>query len=103
MERLQSLYWHEVEYDLSESGVAPLSLDELLRDDHARRALLDTKLGYPLSEGSHRTRALVAEWYDGAGVENVTITNGGTEANLVALRLLVQPGGRVGLMVTNYL
>ena len=103
MERLQSLYWHEVEYDLSESGVAPLSLDELLRDDHARRALLDTRLGYPLSEGSERTRAFVAEWYEGADVENVTITNGGSEANLVALWSLLEPGDRLAFMVPNYL
>lgn len=103
MERLQSLYWHEVEYDLSESGVAPLSLDELLRDDEARRALLETRLGYPLSEGSKRTRAFVAEWYDGADVENVTITNGGSEANLVALWSLLDPGDRLAFMVPNYL
>jgi DNA-binding transcriptional MocR family regulator len=103
MERLQSLYWHEVEYDLSESGVAPLSLDELLRDNEARRALLDTRLGYPLSEGSERTRAFVAEWYDGADVENVTITNGGSEANLVALWSLLDPGDRLAFMVPNYL
>lgn len=103
MERLQSLHWHEVEFDLSESGVAPLSLDELLRDDDTRRALLDTRLGYPLSEGSERTRSLVAEWYDGADVENVTITNGGSEANLIALWSLLEPTDRLAFMVPNYL
>ena len=33
MERFQSLYWNEVEFDLSESGVMPLSVDELLEGD----------------------------------------------------------------------
>jgi aspartate/methionine/tyrosine aminotransferase len=103
MERLQSLYWHEVEYDLSESGVAPLALDDLLAGADARRALLDTRLGYPLSEGSERTRSFVAEWYDGAGVDNVTITNGGSEANLVALWSLLETGDRLAFMVPNYL
>ena len=103
MERLQSLHWHEVEYDLSESGVTPLSLAELLGDDDATRALLDTRLGYPLSEGSERTRSLVSAWYDGASVENVTITNGGSEANLVALWSLLGPGDRLAFMVPNYL
>jgi len=30
MERMQARYWHQVEYDLSESGVTPLSIEELL-------------------------------------------------------------------------
>ena len=33
MERMQSLYWHLVEYDLSESGVTPMSVRELLGPD----------------------------------------------------------------------
>ena len=33
MERYQSLYWHQVEYDLSESGVLPMSIRELLGPD----------------------------------------------------------------------
>ena len=40
MERMQSLHWHRVKYDLSESGVLPLSVQELLRvagDDRERR------------------------------------------------------------------
>ena len=30
MERMQSIHWHRVEYDLSESGVTPLTIAELL-------------------------------------------------------------------------
>lgn len=102
MERLQSRYWHEVEYDLSESGVLPLQVDELLGDDVEAQALLDTRLGYPLSEGSFQTRDHVSRWYEGAGVRNVTITNGGSEANLVTLWALLEPGDRLAFMVPNY-
>jgi aspartate/methionine/tyrosine aminotransferase len=103
MERLQSRHWHEVEYDLSESGVLPLQVDELLGEHVEPQALLDTRLGYPLSEGSFQTREHVSEWYEGATLRNVTITNGGSEANLVTLWSLLEPGDRLAFMVPNYM
>jgi aspartate/methionine/tyrosine aminotransferase len=103
MERMQSLHWHEVEYDLSESGVLPLQVDELLGDRVDTQALLDTRLGYPLSEGSEQTREHVSRWYRGAGVDNVTIVNGGSEANHLTLWSLLEPGDRLAFMVPNYL
>ena len=103
MERMQSLHWHEVEYDLSESGVLPLQVDELLGGDVATQALLDTRLGYPLSEGSHASRDHVARWYPGADSTNVSLTNGGSEANFLTLWTLLEPGDRLAFMVPNYL
>jgi hypothetical protein len=103
MERMQSLHWHRVEYDLSESGVTPLRLEELLGDGLDREALLDTRLGYPLSEGSERLRERIAAWYPGADSENVTVVNGGSEANHLALWSLLEPGDRLALMLPNYM
>src|SRR3954454_9348938 len=104
MERFQSLYWNEVEYDLSESGVMPLSVNELLGNDpRAEARLLETGLWYPLSEGSERFRERIAEWYPGAGVENVSVTNGGSEANHLTLWSLLRPRDRLAFMVPNYM
>jgi aspartate/methionine/tyrosine aminotransferase len=103
MERMQSLYWHEVEYDLSESGVLPLQVDELLGPDVATQALLDTRLGYPLSEGSLQSREHISAWYPDATGGNVSLTNGGSEANLLTLWSLLEPGDRLAFMVPNYL
>jgi len=103
MERMQARYWHQVEYDLSESGVSPLSIDELLGQGEDPGELLRTRLGYPLSEGSERSRELIAQWYPGAGVENVTMTNGGSEANLISLWTLLEPGDRLAFMIPNYM
>jgi len=103
MERMQSLYWHEVEYDLSESGVLPLQVDELLGSDVSPQALLDARLGYPLSEGSPQSRDHISRWYPDATVENVTLTNGGSEANFLTLWTLLEPGDRLAFMVPNYL
>src|SRR3954447_16238591 len=100
MERYQSLYWHLVDYDLSESGVSPLTIAELLGPDAA--AFVDTPLGYPLSEGSHESRSAIAKWYPDAAPDNVTMMNGGSEANLLALWSLLEPGDRQAFMVPNY-
>ena len=53
MERYQSLYWHLVDYDLSESGFTPLTIRELLGPDADAEFFLQQALGYPLSEGSY--------------------------------------------------
>jgi aspartate/methionine/tyrosine aminotransferase len=103
MERYQSLYWHLVEYDLSESGVSPMSIRELLGPVADAEAVLATKLGYPLSEGSEETRANIAAWYPDATAENVTVVNGGSEANFLALWTLLGSGDRLAFMVPNYL
>jgi aspartate/methionine/tyrosine aminotransferase len=104
MERFQSLYWNEVEFDLSESGVMPLSVNELIGSDpRAAAKLLETGLWYPLSEGSERLRERIAEWYPGAGVENVSVTNGGSEANHLTLWSLLRPRDRLAFMVPNYM
>ena len=66
MERYQSLHWHEVEYDLSESGVLPMSIRELFGPAADAESFLASTLGYPLSEGSPETRAAIADWYPGA-------------------------------------
>ena len=100
MERYQSLYWHLVDYDLSESGVSPMTIPELLGPDAA--SFVDTPLGYPLSEGSHESRAAIAEWYPEATADHVTMMNGGSEANLLTLWSLLEPGDRLAFMVPNY-
>ena len=103
MERYQSRHWHRVEYDLSESGVLPMTIRELLGPDADAEAFLATALAYPVSEGSDETRGAIAEWYPGATLENVTVVNGGSEANLLALWALLGPGDRLAFMVPNYL
>jgi aspartate/methionine/tyrosine aminotransferase len=103
MERYQSLYWHDVEYDLSESGVRPMTVRDLLGDETDAESFVETKLGYPLSEGSHETRANIAQWYPGATAENVTVANGGSEANLLTLWALLDQDDRLAFMVPNYM
>ena len=103
MERYQSRYWHQVDHDLSESGVLPMTIRELLGPTADAEGFLHTALGYPLSEGSLETRASIAAWYPGASPEQVSITNGGSEANFLTLFSLLGSGDRLAFMVPNYL
>ncbi len=103
MERYQSLYWHQVDHDLSESGVVPMTIRDLLGPEADAEAFVSTALGYPLSEGSLETRANIAAWYPGASTEQVTVMNGGSEANFLALWTLLEPGDRLAFMVPNYM
>ena len=102
---MQSLWWHQVDYDLSESGVSPLSIAELLDGTELGdpATFAETKLGYPLSEGSELTRERIAQWYPGATPANVTVVNGGSEANLLTLFTLLGRRDRLAFEVPNYM
>ena len=102
LERLQSVYEHQVEINLSESGVEPLRLEELLPAD-AVGSLLAEPLGYTQTNGTVALRELVAADYPGAAAEHVLITAGSAEANFLACWRLVEPGDEVVVLHPNYL
>ena len=103
MERTQCLYENEVEFNLSESGVLPLSLGELLPDAADRAKLVDERLRYPHSTGRERLRHNIAGFHGLSGGDGVMVTNGGSEANYTTLWGLVGKKDRVAFMVPNYL
>ena len=103
LERWQSVWENRVGINISESGVQPLSFGELLEDSGILQELLSTPLGYPQTNGSEVTRARVAELYSGAGIHNVLMTSGCSEANFVIVWTLVEPGDEVVFMQPNYM
>ena len=65
LERLLSTFENEVEINLSESGVQPLTMRELLEmkgsdTDAELAALADTALNYPQANGSLELREAIA-------------------------------------------
>jgi DNA-binding transcriptional MocR family regulator len=98
MERTQCLYENEVEFNLSDCGVLPLSLVELLPDPGHRAALDAERLRYPHSTGRERLRSNIAKFHGLSGsdavAEGVMVTNGGSEANYSTLWGLVGPRSR---------
>lgn len=103
MERMQGLYENEVELNLSESGVLPLKVFELLDGEEDVERFLANGLSYNATDGSKLLRERIAQFYVGCKPENVTVTNGGSEANYVTLWTLLEPGGRLAFMIPNYM
>src|SRR5881296_247204 len=100
MERMQSRWEHQVTYDLSESGVEALTLQEITRDP---KELMKTKLGYAEGVGREATRALIAGIHPGHEADDVMITTGTSEANFLALASLVTAGDEVVVVMPNYM
>ena len=102
MERMQSTWENLVEFNLSESGVHPLTSRQLLGDD-ALDIVLDQPLVYSQSNGTPELRTKIADLYPGATLDHVQVTNGGSEANYLAVWRLIEPGDEVAMLVPNYM
>ena len=66
MERWQSTHEHRVDFNLSESGVHPLTLGELLSYARPSVDISSVLLGYSQSNGTDELRSLIASLYPGA-------------------------------------
>src|SRR5918995_7127555 len=102
MERMQSTWENRVDFNLSESGVHPLTPRELL-EGASVEVVLDQPLVYTQSNGTAELRTLVANLYPGATPEHVEVTNGGSEANYLSIWRLIEPGDEVAMLVPNYM
>ena len=104
MERFMSKFEQEVDYNLSESGVHPMLLKELLAEapDYMDQ-LMNTDLNYPYVNGTPELRENIAALYDGATPDNVLVTVGAIEANYIATRTLLSAGDEIVIMLPNYM
>ncbi len=102
MERMQSQWENRVAHNLSESGVHPLTIEELVAPEE-RDEVLRQRLVYIQSNGTEELRAAIASFYPGAAADNVVVTNGSAEANFVAAWRVVEPGDEVVMVLPNYM
>jgi aspartate/methionine/tyrosine aminotransferase len=103
MERMMSKWENVVEYNLSESGVHPVTIRELVEDPIVIEELLDTELNYPQANGSVELREHIAALYPGATPDNVLVTVGCAEANFITLQTLLVAGDEMVVMLPNYM
>ncbi len=103
MERMQSTWENLVDYDMSESGVRPLTLRELGEMGFDLESFLDEPLGYSQSNGTIELRQRIAALYPGATADQVEVTNGTSEANYILALTEVRMGDIVAMQVPNYM
>ena len=103
MERMQSTWENVVDYDLSESGVYPVSLRELREMGFDLEWALDTPLSYSQGNGTPQLREALAGIYPGAGIDGIEVTNGTSEANYMVALSLLEEGDEFAFQVPNYM
>jgi aspartate/methionine/tyrosine aminotransferase len=101
MERWQSLHENRVQFNLSESGVHPLTIREL--GMLAGGSFDDIVLGYGQSNGSERLRTHITRLYEQCSLDNIVVTNGSAEANFIALWELSRPGDEIVIIAPTYM
>lgn len=102
LERRQSVWENRVRYNLTESGVHPFALSELLTGDEIEE-LLSLRLGYGQTNGSIELREAISRLYPGTDLHNVLVTNGSSEANFIATWSILEPEDELILMLPNYM
>jgi len=103
MERMMSKWENVVEYNLSESGVHPMTVRELVNDPAVVEELLNTELNYAQANGVIELREQIAALYPGATPDNVLVTVGCAEANFATFQTLLAPGDEMAMMLPNYM
>lgn len=98
LERWMTTWETEVSYDLAESGIQPMSVNQLAaltgEEDRIAR-LLDEPLLYSEATGTIELRKIIADLYEDTNPENVLITTGAIEANFLLFNSLLIQGDEV--------
>ena len=102
LERIQSLYENSVFVNLTESGIEPLSLKELMNDEELTE-LINLPLGYGYTKGNPLLRQRIANLYRNYSEDNILVTSGSAEAIFLSALLTVSKRDRVAMMTPNYL
>lgn len=106
VEMWMNAYENDCKYNLAETCVCSLSVEELLelsgRREETLAELTATRLTYGDIEGSPRLRRAIAGLYETVAPEQVTITNGAIGANALTMLTLVEPEDRVISVLPTY-
>lgn len=104
LEREMSIWENQVEYNLSESGVHPMTTLELFAgDEQLIEQFLSTELNYPQTNGLIELREQIARLYPRANAEQVVVTTGAAQANFTTLLTIMDPGDELLVMLPNYM
>ena len=103
LEQSQSIWEQNVDFNLTESGVHPISLEELIGEDkNLLEQLLKLEINYPHVNGIPELRENIARLYPGASAENILVTVGAAEANQIIMQTLLEEGDEIASLSPTY-
>jgi aspartate/methionine/tyrosine aminotransferase len=108
LERWMSTWEVKVDYDIAESGIYPMTVNELLdllptaERDQTLARLLDLRLGYTEARGTQQLRETIAATYASVSADEVLVTTGAIEANYLLFNSLLDAGDRVVAVYPAY-
>ena len=102
-ERVMSKWENVVDYNLGDSGVHPMTTEELVDDPKVIEDILSTGLHYPQANGILELREHIANLYPNVTPDNVLVTSGAAQANFTSIWTLLKPGDEIVVMLPNYL
>jgi len=103
LEYSQSVWEQKVDFNLTESGVHPITLQELIGNDESLlNKLLSTEINYPHVNGSPPLRESIASLYNQATINNVLVTVGAAEANQIVMQTLLEDGDELATITPTY-
>lgn len=101
LERWMTRHETNVQFDIAESGILPLSTNDLLDfEPPAERAaaierLLAIPLGYSEARGTIALRKMLADTYERGDADHILVTTGAIEANYLLYNVLLDAGDHV--------
>lgn len=106
VEEWMNAYEMEAVYNIAETCVDSMSVEELLdlsgEKDELLKAMMELRLSYGDIPGSDALRSLIAGLYEKQKLENVMVMNGGAASNFLSLYTLVEPGDEVISVAPTY-
>ncbi|MGO1117240.1 aminotransferase class I/II-fold pyridoxal phosphate-dependent enzyme [Rhodovibrionaceae bacterium A322] len=103
LEQFMSENEQDVEYVFAESGVHPMTLDELLPSAEQQQDLMGTLINYPEVNGTKELRRTIGALYGEDNIDKVLVTVGASEANFTLAQTLLEPGDEVAMLRPTYL
>ncbi len=108
LERWMTTWELNVTHDITESGVSPLSITELLtlsdvtNDQEYIDTLLSSPQLYSEARGTEELRTSIANTYASVGSDDVLVTTGAIEANYLVFNVLLNHGDHVVVTTPCY-
>lgn len=99
-------YEHWAKYDLADTCVESLSINELLDITQSSceniSGIFDRKLNYGDIHGSERLKSAINTLYENQTPNNITVTHGAIGANQLVMLSLVEKGDKVVSIIPTY-